>query len=132
ANVIYQMGVLGHYVGDCAQPLHLTIHHNGWVGANPDNHSTSPGLHAWIDGAFPAKAGIPLRGVLPRVTPATAWPMTPSPDGRDPMFNAVLAFITAQHEFVLPLYQLEDSGEFKSSIIGTSNIGKKFIEDRLL
>ncbi len=132
ANVIYQMGVLGHYVGDCAQPLHLTIHHNGWVGENPENHSRWPGLHAWIDGGFPAKTDIRLESILPRVVPAEPWPMKISPDGRDPMFTAALAFITAQHAFVLPLYQLEDQGEFKSSVAITSTVGKKFIEDRLL
>ena len=31
-NIIYVMGVMGHFVGDCAQPLHATKHHHGWVG----------------------------------------------------------------------------------------------------
>ena len=35
ANVVYMMGVLGHFVGDCAQPLHTTKHYNGWAGENP-------------------------------------------------------------------------------------------------
>ena len=39
------MGVMGHYVGDCAQPLHTTKHHNGWVGENPHGYTTWPGLH---------------------------------------------------------------------------------------
>lgn len=132
ANVIYQMGVLGHYVGDCAQPLHLTIHHNGWVGENPENHSRWPGLHAWIDGGFPAKADIRLEGILPQVVPAKPWSMAASPDERDPMFSAVLGFISGQHAFVLPLYQLESKGEFKSTAVATSTVGKKFIENRLL
>src|SRR5204862_6435511 len=29
ADVVYWMGVLGHYVADCAQPLHTTNSHNG-------------------------------------------------------------------------------------------------------
>ena len=37
ANIIYEMGVMGHLVGDASQPLHTTIHHHGWVGANPHN-----------------------------------------------------------------------------------------------
>ncbi len=28
------IGVLGHYVGDATQPLHISIHYNGW-GAYP-------------------------------------------------------------------------------------------------
>ena len=51
ANVIYLMGVGGHYVGDGAQPLHTTIHFNGWVGPNPMGYTTrrtilTPGLTA--------------------------------------------------------------------------------------
>src|SRR5262249_12046490 len=34
-NVVYEMGILSHFVGDGAQPLHLTRHHHGWVGDNP-------------------------------------------------------------------------------------------------
>lgn len=32
ANIVYLMGVMGHYVGDGAQPLHTSVHHNGWEG----------------------------------------------------------------------------------------------------
>src|SRR5881394_1070355 len=33
-NITYIMGVMGHYAGDAAQPLHTTRHFNGWIGAN--------------------------------------------------------------------------------------------------
>lgn len=51
ANILYVMGVMGHYVGDCAQPLHTTVHHNGWVGDNENGYTRWPGLHSWVDGA---------------------------------------------------------------------------------
>ncbi|MBX9736320.1 MAG: hypothetical protein K2X32_05290, partial [Phycisphaerales bacterium] len=35
ANIMVQMGVLSHFVGDASQPLHTTKHFNGWVGENP-------------------------------------------------------------------------------------------------
>lgn len=38
-NVIYHMGVLSHFVGDMAQPLHATKHHHGWVGDNPNGYT---------------------------------------------------------------------------------------------
>src|SRR5438105_9633081 len=37
-NILYIMGVMGHYVGDASQPLHTTIHHHGWVGENPHGY----------------------------------------------------------------------------------------------
>ena len=35
ADIIYVMGVMGHYVGDGSQPLHTTMYINGWIGDNP-------------------------------------------------------------------------------------------------
>ena len=40
ADCIYVMGVMGHYVGDGSQPLHTTVHFNGWVGDNPKGYTT--------------------------------------------------------------------------------------------
>ena len=131
ANVIYIMGVMGHYVGDCSQPLHLTIHHNGWVGENPKGYTRWPGFHAWIDGGFALKSGISAEDILPKVTPAKAWPMAIVPSGRDPMFEAVVSYITAQHQLVEPLYQLEKDGHLKADNPNGFAIGKKFIEERL-
>ena len=34
-KIVFYAGWLGHYVADGSQPLHTTIHYNGWVGANP-------------------------------------------------------------------------------------------------
>ena len=36
------MGRLGHYTADGAQPLHDTIHHDGWQGANPKGYTHRP------------------------------------------------------------------------------------------
>ena len=47
ANVIYLMGIMGHYVGDAGQPLHTTIHHHGWVGKT---RTITPRIHAFMDG----------------------------------------------------------------------------------
>jgi hypothetical protein len=49
-NIISEMGLLSHYVGDAAQPLHTTRHHHGWVGDNPQGYTTDNGFHAYIDG----------------------------------------------------------------------------------
>ena len=132
ANILYTMGVMGHYVGDCAQPLHTTIHHNGWVGPNPNNYTKWSGIHGWIDGGFIGKAGIKTADMLPRVTPAAALALPAQPDGRDPAFVAVMTYFLAQNQLVEPLYALEKKGVFKSDIAANSPEGRKFIEDRLL
>ena len=39
-DIAFYMGWLGHYTADGAQPLHDTIHHDGWQGPNPRNRDS--------------------------------------------------------------------------------------------
>jgi hypothetical protein len=136
------MGVMGHYVGDCAQPLHATIHHHGWVGANPNGYTTWAGIHAWIDGGLIAKAGINTSSIAPRVTPAAAIALTPQADGRDSLFVAAMNYVIKTQELVEPLYQLEKAGKLGDTASKThqktpdtepvSAEGRAFIEAQLL
>ncbi|HUR57842.1 MAG TPA: hypothetical protein VM029_09040 [Opitutaceae bacterium] len=131
-NVLYVMGIMGHYVGDCAQPLHTTKHHNGWVGDNPNQYTTWQGLHSWVDGGIIAKAGIRTPQIAARVTPARAIALTARPDGRDPMFTAVVDYLQTQHRKVEPLYQLEKAGKLGQNEQPMTDEARAFIQDRLL
>jgi hypothetical protein len=126
------MGVMGHYVGDCAQPLHTTIHHNGWVGENPAGYNARPGIHAWIDGGFIAKTGIAYADLASRVTPAQPLSLAAVPAGQDAFFTAVMDYLDEQHQLVEPLYALEKAGKFKGGSAGESAEGRAFIEGQLL
>lgn len=53
-NAIFYAGWLGHYVGDAANPLHTTVHHNGWVGPNPNGYTTANTIHWKMEGTFVA------------------------------------------------------------------------------
>lgn len=132
ANIVYVMGVMGHYVGDCAQPLHTTVHHNGWIGQNPNEYTKWSGFHSWIDGGFVAKAGIKAADIMPRVVPAKAIALMPQPDGRDPFFVAIMNYLIEQNKLVEPLYALEKKGVFKAEVAATSTEGREFIKARLL
>lgn len=46
------IGVLGHYVADAAMPLHVSIHHDGWVGENPKNYTRDPRVHGRFESSF--------------------------------------------------------------------------------
>ena len=133
ANVLYVMGTMGHYVGDCAQPLHTTKHHNGWVGPNPKGYTTQRGIHSWIDGGITLKAGIKLAPLTPRIKPAEPIALAARPDGRDPMFVAVFDYLRAQNKHVEPLYQLDKAGKLGQGETGVvSDEAKAFVETRLL
>jgi len=142
-DVIYTMGVLGHYVGDSAQPLHTTDKYNGWTGPNPKGFTTWNGFHSWIDGGLIAKAGINADALKSRMTPAEALPPTTPAHGRDPIFLAAMDYLLANHEFLEPLYQLEKDdklgngrpgpdGTFVANSAPVSAEGKAFMEDRLV
>jgi hypothetical protein len=131
ANAIYVMGVMGHFVGDVAQPLHTTDHFNGWVGNNPNGYTTRNTLHSWIDGGFIRAVGIKLSDLTPRVKSARLLSVEPRADNRDPLFVAVMDYFLAQHALVEPLYRLEKAGKLNADTADLSE-GRAFIEGQLL
>ncbi|MEO7415340.1 MAG: hypothetical protein ABIZ81_18500 [Opitutaceae bacterium] len=132
ASVLYVMGVMGHYVGDCAQPLHTTIHHNGWVGANPNGYGTQSGIHSWIDGGFIGRAGITTATFTSRIVPAQPLALSARADGRDPFFVAVMDYLLEQNKLVEPLYALDKAGKFRIETAPPTPEGRAFIEGQLL
>lgn len=118
-NVIYQMGIISHFVGDGAQPLHLTRHHNGWVGPNPKGYTRSGKIHSFIDGGVIALHDLTPDGMVPlarpprRVTKTQYW--------RD-----ICTYLQDSFEQMEPLYALEKSGKLREPE------GKTFIEERLV
>ncbi|HEV8542818.1 MAG TPA: hypothetical protein VGR78_10540 [Verrucomicrobiae bacterium] len=128
-NVIYIMGVMGHFVADASQPLHTTSNYNGWNGANPRGYTTNHTFHAWIDGGFLMTAGFPAVAELqPALHPAQIlWQS--SSGANSPVFGRVLQYVLEQHAFVEPLYELEKAGKLSAS--GDKQEGRKFMRERL-
>lgn len=131
ATVVYWMGTLGHYVGDCAQPLHTTNNYNGWVGTNPNGYTTSPKFHSWVDSGFLNKAGMNPATVAIRAPVAVPLSLAARADGRDPVFVATLEFLRRQHQFVEPLYQLEKAGKLGIDLQPVTAEARTFFERRL-
>ena len=132
ANIVYLMGVMGHFVGDGAQPLHDTVHHNGWVGDNPRGFTTNPQFHAWIDGGFIGKVGIDYASLAPRARPARLLDTKAQPGERDAVFAVVWSYLRTQNGRVVPLYELEKAGQLKADGMPGSADGRAFIEEQLL
>ena len=78
ANAVYVAGVLGHYVGDASQPMHMSIHYNGWSenSPNPKNYTKDRGLHSRYEVGY-VNAAVDASGVRPRIKPpqrlAAVW-----------------------------------------------------------
>ena len=48
----------GPFRGRClAAAAHDSIHHHGWVGANPQQYRTNQSIHSWIDSGYLNKVG---------------------------------------------------------------------------
>lgn len=128
-NILYIMGVMGHYVGDGSQPLHATKHHHGWVGENPHGYSTNYGFHAWIDGGFYRKmGGIKIETLTGKVRPAK---IVGDPLQQGDLFKQVMAYLLATEKEVEPLYQLEKEHKLTPENEKASE-GRAFLDAQLL
>ncbi|HWF19650.1 MAG TPA: hypothetical protein VG754_10295 [Verrucomicrobiae bacterium] len=127
-DIIYIMGVMGHYVGDAAQPLHTTKHFSGWVGDNPQNY-TREHIHSRVDSYFRHFDHASFEAVQARMHPARLPADEESMKSGD-TFDAVMAYILEQNKKVVPLYGLEKSGKlFGKGDAGEE--GKVFLTQQL-
>lgn len=127
-NIIYVMGVMGHFAGDAAQPLHTTKHFNGWIGDNPHRYATNKTIHSWIDGGFIRRAEIKLEELKPKVRPAKSiWPSGKGSGA----FVESMDFIGAQFALVERTYQLDRDGQLSPNK-GPVPEGRAFIGGQLL
>lgn len=113
-NILYIMGVMGHYVGDATQPLHTTKHFNGWVGANPKGYATNKTFHSWIDGGYLRKVG-GLKDAELRAKLRPATNLNTLVSGNDDVFPLLMRFIAEQHKLVEPLYEMNKDGRLSGN-----------------
>lgn len=128
-NVIYLMGLLGHFPGDAAQPLHTTKHYNGWLGDNPHRFTTNRTLHSWIDGGFVRRAEIRTDELKPKVRPARLIWRNGVAD--NDVFDESMQFVVEQFAQVERLYALERDGKLAPAQ-GDATEGRQFISAQLL
>ena len=100
-DIAFYMGWLGHYTADGAQPLHDTIHHDGWLGPNPKNYTRDPRIHGRFESQFVD---------LIQLTEADLKPATPQLI--DDPFAAFVAHLDDAYTHVEEVYQLDNAGAF--------------------
>jgi hypothetical protein len=118
ANAIFYAAWLGHYVADGSNPLHTTIHYNGWVGGNPKGYSTAHDLHSRMETAF-VQANLKKLQFADMVTAPRRL--------RNP-FDDYLAYLHESHGKVETVYQLEKQHGFDG--VGTAD-SRDFIRQQL-
>jgi hypothetical protein len=119
ALIMRDLGVLAHYVGDGSQPLHLSVHYNGWGDyPNPRGFTTDKGTHSNFEGAF-VRGTVDLQDVRRRMKPAKACVGWAEP--------CVLAYLKEGLTQVVPFYELEKAGAFRNADVR----GEAFAAERL-
>ncbi|HZZ68339.1 MAG TPA: S1/P1 Nuclease [Phenylobacterium sp.] len=101
AQILIAIGELSHFVGDGSQPLHMTVHFNGWGDfPNPAGYTTAK-IHSPFESDL-VEASVTEAGVVAKMAP----PSTIS----EPVEQHVVGYLAATGAQVIPLYELEKAG----------------------
>ncbi|HEX3468751.1 MAG TPA: hypothetical protein VHT05_11795 [Candidatus Elarobacter sp.] len=98
------IGYWGHFVGDGSQPLHVSVHFNGWNGSrfgNPNAFSESRTIHSRFETAL-VRAVATEDQLVMRVGASRV--------SRDPLLVQVGAYLATTATFVPAVYRLEGAG----------------------
>jgi hypothetical protein len=99
---IHDIGVFAHFVGDGSQPLHITVHYNGWGAyADPDGFTKSRTFHADYEDVF-VDDHLSENAVSPLVTPAAVLADVP--------LTEIGRYLAKTNSMVVPLYALAKRG----------------------
>lgn len=104
ANAVYVAGVMGHYVADTSQPMHMTIHYNGWADntPNPKNYTKDRRLHSRYEAAY-VDAAVDIAQVREKVARPQRLPN---------VFESVKEHLQKGFADLEPMYEMEKAGEF--------------------
>jgi len=118
-NIIYYAGVMGHYVADGSQPLHTTIHFNGWTtSSNPELNTREP-LHGRFESEY-VKAQVRPADIDGVVKPAARL---------QDVFSDIMKYLFESQSQVGKLYQLEKTARWNDQNRDPNS--KRFVVARL-
>jgi hypothetical protein len=119
-NIILYAGWLGHYVADGSQPLHTTVHYDGWTGPNPNGYTTQRGIHSQFETQF-VKDNLTERDFADLVHEATQL--------KNPRADYI-AYLKESNSLVEPLYKLEKTESFAVTKAPPTKV-REFVKQRL-
>jgi hypothetical protein len=124
AVALRDIGYWGHFVADASQPLHISVHYNGWNSnqndnyPNPKGYSNSHSIHSRFEGALVAAVATDanITALVPAYAPSS-----------EPIMAQVEDYLKATLAGVPRVYELENAG----GIDGRSPDAKAFVLSRL-
>ena len=110
--IAQDLGVWGHFVGDGCQPLHTTVHYNGWGNyPNPNNYTQSRDTHAAFESDFVDKY-ISEAQVAGNIKAPSSLPKPSALLSQSDVMNAIMTYLVASNHTVPNLYQIEKQRGF--------------------
>ncbi len=107
AQILVDIGLLSHFVGDGSMPLHVSIHYNGWGQFPNPNGYTEERVHVPWEGPYTAHVVTPqaVRAAMPAFH-----------DCQCPIEQRVGAYLMGDSRAVTPFYELEKAGAFQPGV----------------
>jgi hypothetical protein len=119
ALTLRDLGEWAHFVGDGSQPMHVTVHYNGWGPFPNPNGYTQDKIHGPFEGAF-VRTNVTIEAVRAAMTP-------PAPCA-ETIEVCTGRYLAATNATVGPVYALWQAGGFT----GADPVkGKAFAAERL-
>ena len=101
AQILETLGQLSHFVGDGSQPLHVTVHFNGWGDfPNPAGYSNAK-LHAPFEGDL-VQAKVTAAGVAAKLLSPRAFAGS--------IEQRTVDYLASTNRLVVPFYEMEKAG----------------------
>ena len=102
AQILRHIGELSHFVADGSQPLHVTIHYNGWSGAQPNPQGyTTEKVHGPFEGTL-VHSSVRAEAVAARLAPYASCGCS--------IEQRTARYLAGTHRLVIPFYELEKAG----------------------
>lgn len=116
---IRDLGVWSHFVGDGSQPMHVSVHYDGWGDyPNPEGFSSKHGIHLHFEGPF----------VHDNIGESDVASLVPAPrDCACSIEDRTAQYLSATQAQIVPFYRLEKAKAFANPMAD----GKAFAASRL-
>src|ERR1700744_46460 len=95
---------MGHYIGDGSQPLHDTIHHDGWQGPDPKGYTRDHSIHGRFESQYVDAIALREEDILPR--------MGKPGHLEGDVFDLILAHLNEAGGYVEAIYKLDQRNAF--------------------
>lgn len=96
---------MGHYIADGSQPLHVTIHHDGWMGPDPKGYTRAHDIHARFETGYVNSIALTEADLLPQLSPLAHQ--------QGDVFSTILAYLDRSGRSVETVYRLDRDGALR-------------------